>query len=503
MTPGGRVIRDSEDFLKFFLGSGRIRGESVTPPCENERMFDSATLTEIGGKPAGFAGDMDTSAVKATVQDLARVDVRCCAESELLQAATDLAEIISFAQTAHAHVLGRLDALGSTDVHYGMRTASWVASQSGTARGPIVGRLRVGRALRDHFDRIDEAVSSGGLSFDHAKALCDSANPRITDALAGVQDEILGLADGATFEQYKRDVAALAELVDTDGAEPDVAVNRLSMPVTIDDTVKLEGTLDRANGLTLRTAINHKADELFRRYTRDAEQCPDLEIPNRATLRALALVELIRTAVGVEPGSGSAPRAEVTLVLHDHEATDTDGEPLPQADVDVWGCDPEVWAVVVDHMGIPVDVGHTHRLATIAQRRAITIRDGGCTFPGCDAPINWCDMHHIHDWHLGGPTDQANLVALCRHHHGVTHSTGWSMRLDDRQIPHWTSPSGHTLTGQRHHRRCPSPRVDPDPTDPMPSAVGPDGHGGALTRNGDCATIEHTFVSTCTLEPPP
>ena len=36
---------------------------------------------------------------------------------------------------------------------------------------------------------------------------------------------------------------------------------------------------------------------------------------------------------------------------------------------------------------------------------ALTARDGGCSFPGCTHPPQWCDRHHILDWILGGPTD--------------------------------------------------------------------------------------------------
>lgn len=409
----------------------------------------------------------DTTALVETGRKLAGDDARVCTDDELFDAAVGLGRLVSLVQVAQAHVLAELDARAATDVRFGMRTVPWVASQSGAAPGPVRGRLRVGRSLRTHFDAVDRAVSAGDLSFDHAKTLTDAATSRNVDALAAAQNEIVALADGAGFERWKADLAALVGAADPDGSEPDIEVNRLGMPVTIDHTVHLEGTLDGANGLILRTAVNAKADELFRRFTRDHEASPDLPVPGRATLRALALIELIRTATGAEPGAGSAPRAEVTLVAHNHEMTDTEGRPLPQAAVDVWGCDPEVWAVVVDHMGRPIDVGYTRRIATVAQRRAIAVRDGGCTFPGCDAPVEWCDLHHVTWWNRGGPTDLANLVALCRHHHGVTHRNGWSMRLSDDQVPTWTSPSGQSFSGQRHHRRQPhhSPPEGPDRPD--------------------------------------
>ena len=411
-------------------------------------MFDSVVLTDMGRRLAG-------------------VDTRCCDDTELLDAAVGLSRLISSAQAAQAHVLAELDVRGTTDRDHGMKTTSWVARESGAARAPLTARLRVGRSLRHHFDRIDDALCDGRLGFDHAKALCDADNPRITDVLAAAQDEIIALAQTSTFPQWKCDVIALAEHADADGPEPDpYAGNEFHISKTLDGRCDLCGSLDAARGQAVRTAIEAKADELFRQFTDDHDLTPDLEVPTRKVLRALALDELIRTAVGAEPGSGSLPRAEVTLVVHDHETTAPDGTPVPRAAGDVWTCDPEMWAVVVDHMGIPVDVGHTRRLATVAQRRAIAIRDGGCTFPGCDAPISWCDHHHVWDWDTGGPTDLANLVALCRHHHGVTHRNGWSMVLDDEQIPHWTSPGGDRLTGQRRHRRCPGgppPQPPPDP----------------------------------------
>lgn len=411
-----------------------------------------------------------TDELTDTGRRLASIDTRLESDEALLDATVGLSALISYAQTAQAHVLAELDVRGTTDIVHGLRTTAWAAAATGAARGPITNRLKVGRALRDHFDKIDDAISDGRLNFDHANTLCHADNPRITDILAAAQDEIITLAEASTFRSFKRDIIALAEHADADGPEPDpYEGNELHLSRTLDGHTALNGTFDPARGHTFRSALETKTDELFRRFTHDHNLTPDLPIPGRNTLRALALEELIRTAVGADQDTGSLPRAEVTLVAHNHDITDPDGTPMPRAATDVWGCDPEIWAVVVDHMGIPVDVGHTHRLATIAQRRAIAIRDGGCTFPGCDAPPNWCDHHHVTDWHLGGPTDLANLVALCRHHHGVTHRTGWAMTLDDHQVPHWTSPTGDHLTGHRHHRR----RADTGPPDTGPPDTGP------------------------------
>jgi len=117
---------------------------------------------------------------------------------------------------------------------------------------------------------------------------------------------------------------------------------------------------------------------------------------------------------------------------------------------------PAIHALVVDTLGVPLDLGREQRYANRAQRRALARRDGGCVFPGCDAPVGWCDAHHIVDWDDGGPTDLPNLAYLCRYHHGITHRQGWTMVATDDQRFTWTTPSGRTLHSQRHRGRDPA-----------------------------------------------
>ena len=71
---------------------------------------------------------------------------------------------------------------------------------------------------------------------------------------------------------------------------------------------------------------------------------------------------------------------------------------------------------------IPLDVGRTRRVFTPAQRRAVILRDRACAWNGCDVPAAFCEIHHIRWWDRDrGPTDLANGVLLCSHHHHVVH----------------------------------------------------------------------------------
>lgn len=118
-------------------------------------------------------------------------------------------------------------------------------------------------------------------------------------------------------------------------------------------------------------------------------------------------------------------------------------------------CPGAVWrAMWLDQTGVPLNLGRTKRLASPAQRTALAVRDGGCVFPGCDRLIAWCDAHHVDEWDVAaGDTNLPVLVLLCRHHHGVTHRTGWSMSAHPDQTFTWTTPAGATLYSQRHHRQ--------------------------------------------------
>ena len=75
-------------------------------------------------------------------------------------------------------------------------------------------------------------------------------------------------------------------------------------------------------------------------------------------------------------------------------------------------CDPVITALVVDSLGVSLDMGREIRLANRDQRRALATRDGGCIFPGCDCPASWCDAHHVIWWDHHGPTDISNLALL-------------------------------------------------------------------------------------------
>ncbi|NYF10074.1 hypothetical protein HDC94_001230 [Leifsonia sp. AK011] len=89
-------------------------------------------------------------------------------------------------------------------------------------------------------------------------------------------------------------------------------------------------------------------------------------------------------------------------------------------------CDAGIVPVEFDSDGRVLNVGRTQRHHTPRMRVALAARDGGCLFPGCGRPPEWCEAHHTKEWFRDdGETSVDDGVLLCRHHHRVVHNRHW------------------------------------------------------------------------------
>ena len=107
---------------------------------------------------------------------------------------------------------------------------------------------------------------------------------------------------------------------------------------------------------------------------------------------------------------------------------------------------------VFNGKSLPLDHGHEQRVFTKPQRQAMENRDGGCTFPGCDRPPEWCEAHHWRTpWANGGETTLADGVLVCPFHHRTIHDAGWAIRMSPVDGHPEYKPPG-TDTWKRNHR---------------------------------------------------
>ena len=350
-------------------------------------------------------------------------------------------------------------------------------------------RVAVARRLGASLPAIDAALSKGELAWERAAVVAEETNDRNVEAMAAASEALLGLSESTTFRRFATDVEALARKADQDGGyrpAGDPNASRATMARHRDGSVSLRGQWFGDAAVIVGEAIDAMTDEMFERHERDRDQFGELGVPPRPVLRAKAIEELCRLANNVDLSSSKAPVIEANLVipagspLGEASARTVDGHRVQDGTVRLLCCDPAIRAIVVDTFGEPLDLGHTKRLFSAAQRAALAARDGGCIFPGCDAPASWTDAHHHVAWDKGGPSDLANGRLLCRRHHRLLHKNGWRLDLDHDGPAHLTdwpvieSPSGERRWTQRHSRT---------PNDPVPSRASVPARGRDPTQD--------------------
>jgi len=99
---------------------------------------------------------------------------------------------------------------------------------------------------------------------------------------------------------------------------------------------------------------------------------------------------------------------------------------------------------IVASVSLPLDVGAVTETIPVHLRRAVTVRDRHCRWPGCHEPAAACQPHHIIPRAKGGPTCLTNMLNLCTFHHLIAiHRWGWGIVLLPDGSVTVTSPDGY------------------------------------------------------------
>ena len=109
-------------------------------------------------------------------------------------------------------------------------------------------------------------------------------------------------------------------------------------------------------------------------------------------------------------------------------ATTTTGEKVTAGQARRLACQAGIVPVVLGADSEILDVGRTRRLVTDAIRKALNLRDRGCTEIGCTMPAAFCEAHHVVPWSRGGRTSLADTKLLCSFHHHRAHDPAWETR---------------------------------------------------------------------------
>jgi uncharacterized protein DUF222 len=355
--------------------------------------------------------------------------------TERLQSLDRLADRVEAARLA---ALGEWDAraVWALDGAYG--AAGWMAAREPMGRAQAGGLVRTATKLRS-MPATSSALAAETVSTAKARVLSQAVNPRTREAFARDEAMLLEQAKTLTVDETAWLVRHWLAQADPDGAGPrDKTADNAHLSQTIGGRWRLDGDLSDDGGAILSDAINRVVEEM--RHGRIGS----LEEMTPAQMRAAALVEIARrsTAAGAN-GPGSRPLIWVITPADGTIPAVIPGVgPISAGTAERLGCDATHCRILVDQVGRIVDIGRASRDVTPTQRRLLWIRDGGCTFPGCDRPPHWCEAHHLAFWEHGGRTDLVNLALLCSHHHHLCHEGGYLVWRDEGGALVFARPDG-------------------------------------------------------------
>jgi hypothetical protein len=282
---------------------------------------------------------------------------------------------------------------------------------------------------------------AGRLSTEHLRAMGDCAH-RHPELAADHEHVFVEQAATLGAESFCLSTRHwLEHATDVAATEPPMAaveVSRLHVSRTFEGWLRIDGLLAPHHADLVEAALDGGVD----RALRDArEGDPSVEGLPPSAMRAGALVDLAAQAMRHEPSDASVPdRYRVAVIVRPGEA------PI-HAEA---ACDALTYRAALTADGEILDIGRLTSRWPVGIRRAITIRDRGCAFPGCDRPPSWTDIHHCLPWSAGGVTSVDNGACLCRRHHTFIHRQRWQITIDHGR-PTTRRPDGTPYTIRRWH----------------------------------------------------
>jgi hypothetical protein len=303
-------------------------------------------------------------------------------------------------------------------------------------------KVMVARAL-ESMPRVSAALAAGDLSYSKVRVLARAAAAH-PEPFVESEEVLVEVAGRLTVRDLFRVVEYWRQNLDGPGAMVEM-VDRSYAYVSRswEGMVKIDALLDPEAGETVITAL--EASMIA------PAACAALEPqPTAGRRRAEALVDVCRSYLDRGEATVGGERPHVTVLVDLETLENRTGwvcelehtGTVPAETARRLACDAHLSRVITRGRSQPLDVGRMSRTVTVAQRRAVIVRDRQCRFPGCDRPPRWGDIHHIVHWADGGASDLDNLIVVCRRHHTLLHEGGFGLTGTAR-APTFTRPD-HT-----------------------------------------------------------
>jgi len=317
----------------------------------------------------------------------------------------------------------------------GMKScAHWLNWKCGISLGAAREKVRVAHAIAD-LPLISSAFRLGQISYSKVRAIT-----RVADA--NNEEYLLMIARHGTASHVERLVRQYRRVERIEMLEQETELRRhrkLEWYVDDDGCWVFKGRFTAEQGAIISEAIKRASESIWEEQKSAQEDMPfDQEPIDEVSANwADALERVAEGFLGKAPGVVTGgDRCLITVhtrmdTLHE-EGTGVKSDLESGACITAeatrrLACDCSMVEITQDHDGTMLSVGRKTRTIPPAIRRALTVRDGGCCFPGC-TQRHHVDAHHIKHWADGGETKLENLVLLCRFHHSLVHEGGFGLQ---------------------------------------------------------------------------
>ena len=328
----------------------------------------------------------------------------------------------------YLRITSEWDARGAWGEDGFVSARSWLTAHGGMTRAAAGRFLRSARHCA-RFSRTATALADGAVTIEKLDLLSESARHR-EELYARDEEMLLDIAARLDARDLAVALRTWRLLADDELADGDAknAFDRVHFDIANGLLgADLAGFLDPEGAATLAKALDLiEPPDPVAAYQEDGDAPRTL-----SQRRGEGLVKLAQFFLGRRASNGSGhstPNVEAVFTLHhEHQPVEQWRSellrfgPVAPSTIERLLCDCNLGGVRLDERGEVLDLGRRSRTPSTAQRRAVLVRDQHCQHPGCRAPAQWCDVHHLVEWEHGGTTDLANLVLLCRRHHVGVH----------------------------------------------------------------------------------
>ncbi len=381
--------------------------------CYQTSVLDRALVSDEGGGLDVPGTDLKT--IKDHVAQLGSGDLK--------QVVKDAIKWQNQTSAVVGLLVAELDARQLPEIDERLTTTGWLKHHTRMTATEASGTLETARAMV-HMPTVVEHALAGEIPA-RSLHLIARARDKHRDEFVDHQEVFADVATYLSVTDMRRAINHWEQQINYPNALQDAEhvekLRSLYMAQTIDGIGDIRGTLTAGGYATIKAALDAHSDPF--NLDRDDRRTP-------AQRRADALVDIHRFWLdhntNVVTSGGEKPHITVTvdyriLTGELQQLPEMNSAPVTPQTLRQMTCDAAIIPMVLGSDSEPLDVGRKTRTIPPAIRRAIEQLHEGCAWPGCDAPLSWCDIHHKIHWADGGETSISNCLPYCRKHHTAVH----------------------------------------------------------------------------------